>query len=235
MRWTRGSRNRPRRAGPARVRVEIGALRPEHAADAVRLHIAGQPDTFLTSLGVDVLTVVYGSLPTLPSGFGYVASDEHGRVLGFVSATTSVGRLFLEIGTRRLGQLLPPLLAQCARHPRLIAASVQTALYPLLVYNKNAQESGFWAQKPDAASQEAEQSAELLSIMVEPEARGQGIGTRLLETLMAECEVRRVDVLDVTVDANNEGAQRFYERHGFVAARSLMLHGRAMWLYRREV
>lgn len=215
--------------------MEIGALRPEHAADAARLHIAGQPDTFLTSLGVDVLTVVYRSLPTLPSGFGYVATDERGRVVGFVSATTSIGRLFLEIGTRRLRQLLPPLLAQCARHPRLIAATAQTLFYPFLVYNKSPQGSGFWDQEPDAVSLEPEESAELLSIMVEPEARGQGIGTRLLETLMAECEVRRVDVLDVTVDANNHGAQRFYERHGFVAARSVTLHGRAMWLYRREV
>ena len=33
-------------------------------------------------------------------------------------------------------------------------------------------------------------AAELLSIMVEPEARSQGIGARLLETLLGECAGR---------------------------------------------
>ena len=91
--------------------------------------------------------MIYRGLPELPSGFGCVALDDAGRVAGFVSATTSVGRLFVEIGTRRVGQLLPPLVMQCARHPRLIAASAQTVIYPLLVHEKSAQKSGF-SEKP---------------------------------------------------------------------------------------
>src|SRR4051794_17725984 len=46
-------------------------LSSRHAEDAARLHIAGQPGTFLTSLGPDVLTILYRALPESATGFGY--------------------------------------------------------------------------------------------------------------------------------------------------------------------
>jgi GNAT superfamily N-acetyltransferase len=199
--------------------IEIVPLAPDHAAGAARLHIAGQPGTFLSSLGPDVLTVLYTALPQSPVGFGFAATDGD-ALCGFVSATASVGRLFLELGTRRAAAFLPSLAARLARDPRLILRSVQTAAYPLLANDSHA----------GGAT-----SAELLSIMVEPGQRSQGTGARLLAALAEECRTRGVALLDVTVDAANSGARRFYARHGFAEARSFTLYGRAMCQYRMSL
>jgi len=198
--------------------MPIIPLAPDHAADAAALHIASQPGTFLTSLGPGVLTALYRALPATRAGFGFAAVEHDAPpapLTGFISAATGVGRLFVEIGTTRLGLLLPPLLAQLARHPGLLVRSAQTALYPLLVAGKTGP-----------------QAAELLSIMVAPDRRNQGIGAELLAALVDACRARGLPLLDVTVDATNPGAQRFYARHGFTHHRTFTLYGRPMHHYR---
>ncbi len=205
---------------PMQMPMQIVPLAPIHAAAAARLHIAGQPGTFLTALGPDVLTAIYRALPRTRVGFGFAAvsseMDDEGTLLGFISATTGVGKLFVEVGTTGLQTLLPPLLGQLVRHPSLLWRSVQTVAYPLLV---GRGESG-------------PPPAELLSIMVEPILRSQGIGAQLLSALVVACHARAIPVLDVTVDAGNEGAQRFYTCHGFVHHHDFTLYERRMAQYR---
>jgi GNAT superfamily N-acetyltransferase len=206
-------------------------LAPDHAPDAARLHIAGQPGTFLTSLGYDVLVVIYRALSQSQVGFGFtarmaeVAGGPLGApavqpaVAGYISATTSIGRLFVEIGAQRLPELLPPLLATYAHHPTLALRSLQTVLYPVLMHE----------------DEQAEPSAELLSIMVEPALRSHSIGALLIEALLQECRNRHIATVTVTVDTANAGARRFYTRHGFAQWRTLHLYGRAMQVYRRTL
>lgn len=206
--------------------MKVLPLAPEHARTAARLHIAGQPGTFLTSLGPDVLTVFYAALSQSPAGFGFAVIDdsavEDGETLGFVSATTSVGKLFLEMGTKHIVRFVPPLLKRYAQQPKLAIQSVQTVLYPFLVSEKDEENS---AQNP----------AELLSIMVEPDERSRGIGAQLLAALQAECRDRNIDLLDVTVDAKNAGARRFYERHNFAWHHNFDLYGREMCQYKLQL
>jgi ribosomal protein S18 acetylase RimI-like enzyme len=198
--------------------VQILPLAPSHATQAARLHIAGQPGTFLTALGPSVLGAIYRALPQTRAGFGFAAVEETAdagsgdELVGFISATSGVGKLFAEIGTTQLGTLLPPLLGQMVRHPALIWRSVQTVAYPLLV--------GGGPTSPPPA--------ELLSIMVEAHARNGGVGAQLLAALVAACQERAISLLDVTVDESNLGAQRFYTRHGFVPHHSFTLYGRHM-------
>lgn len=211
----RVDRERPSGHAPP-GRFVIADLTPAHAAQAARLHIAGQPGTFLTSLGPGVLTAIYAALPTTRAGFGFAALDEQGQALGFVAATVGVGKLFVEIGLTRMGSLAPPLLAQMARRPGLILHTGQTVLYPLLV-----------------RAEAGPTPAELLAIMVEPAWRSHGMGAALVERLVEACRARDIACLDVTVDAANEGAQRFYQRHGFMPHRTFTLYGRAMQHLRR--
>lgn len=210
--------------------IHFTKLTPAHAADATRLHIAGQPGTFLTSLGPAVLTVFYRTLPQSPVGFGFVARDglrpraqatgAAEGVIGFVAATTSTGRLFLELGTRQLLSFTPPLLRRFVQQPSLIGKAVQTVLYPLL-HRGDGRADG--------------KVAELLAIMVEPGCRSQGIGARLITQLIDECVARDLDALDVTVDAQNEGARRFYAKHGFGEHGRFTLYGRPMCTYRLPI
>ena len=222
--------------------MRIVDFSPSHAEEAARLHIDGQPGTFLSSLGPEVLTVLYRVLPQSSAGFGYAMmgspageapadeapADEApvGEAIvgeglaGFVSATTGVGSLFVDVLTRRLGQFLPALARCYARHPRLIWRSAQTLAYPLLVGH---------------GADGAHSTAELLSIMVKPSLRSHGIGALLVNALVAECTARRIDLLDVTVDAQNQGARRFYERHQFQMLRAFALYGRTMCIYQRTL
>lgn len=211
--------------------MQIIKLDSTHATAAAQLHIAGQPNTFLTNLGPAVLTTFYRALPQSPTGFGFAAlappntpdatrNTQHALpILGFISATTSTGQLFLQLGTRHLPAFLPPLLRRFAQRPTLLLNCIQTVLYPLRHGSSMDTNSGT--------------TAELLSIMVEPAWRSQGVGAHLLRALIAECQARRLAALEVTVAADNTGAQRFYARHGFVEERHFTLYGRPMYSYRR--
>lgn len=201
------------------TRTALVPLAPQHADEAARLHILGQPGTFLTALGPEVLAVVYRALPESTVGFGYAWTGPDGRLLGFAAVTTSTGRLFLEVGLRYFFQLLPLLVRRYLHRPSLLWHSLQTVFYPLLV------EGG---DEPEGSV------AELLSIMVEPAARGQGIGGELMAAVLAGCQTRNITALDVTVDKANQGAQRFYRREGFILRKEMQIFGRPMVVYRRE-
>lgn len=57
--------------------------------------------------------------------------------------------------------------------------------------------------------------AELGDIAVAAERRGRGIGTRLLEAVMAEMTASGIRELFLEVRVSNRSAQRLYARHGF--------------------
>jgi ribosomal protein S18 acetylase RimI-like enzyme len=57
----------------------------------------------------------------------------------------------------------------------------------------------------------------LVDLVVLPEFRGRGVGDELMAAVEAEGRARGVAALDLAVVAPNEGARRFYERHGFRA------------------
>ena len=58
-------------------------------------------------------------------------------------------------------------------------------------------------------------SGDLETLALLPSARGAGLGTRLLEAVYAELKARDVHSVSLHAIATNEGALRFYERHGF--------------------
>jgi GNAT superfamily N-acetyltransferase len=64
--------------------------------------------------------------------------------------------------------------------------------------------------------------ATLSSLYVYAEHRDAGIGTRLVNEFRSWARLRETDRMEVTAYANNAGALRFYQRHGF-AAQSVVL------------
>lgn len=71
---------------------------------------------------------------------------------------------------------------------------------------------------PDDTFPLGERYAELYSLSVSPELRGQGIGTRLLDFVDEELARRSIEDLKVAVMAGNIDAQRLYERRGLLPA-----------------
>jgi GNAT superfamily N-acetyltransferase len=56
----------------------------------------------------------------------------------------------------------------------------------------------------------------LLSMWVRPDARGGGVGDRLVRTVIAWTRDEGAHALDLGVAEGNDPARRLYERHGFV-------------------
>ena len=77
---------------------------------------------------------------------------------------------------------------------------------------------------PDAVWFTGSHYAELLSLSVAPDERGNGVGGALLDAVEAGLAARGLDQYVIGVDTVNAGAQRFYERRGFRDGFHLM-HG----------
>ena len=56
---------------------------------------------------------------------------------------------------------------------------------------------------------------ELKQLYTAPDATGMGLGAPLMDWAMAELAVRGADEVQLSVYAENDGAQRFYARYGF--------------------
>jgi ribosomal protein S18 acetylase RimI-like enzyme len=56
---------------------------------------------------------------------------------------------------------------------------------------------------------------ELQDVEVREAFRGRGIGTELIAAAEAECAMRRLGAVQVTVSVDNEGARALYERLGY--------------------
>jgi len=61
--------------------------------------------------------------------------------------------------------------------------------------------------------------AELVSISVDPPARGKGIASALLESTLRRLRRRKVVRVSLMVRLTNEVARRFYEKYGFTKVR----------------
>lgn len=59
--------------------------------------------------------------------------------------------------------------------------------------------------------------ADVQTIAVDAHSRGRGLGAQLLRVLLDEAAARGADDVLLEVRADNPGAQRLYERHGFDA------------------
>jgi ribosomal protein S18 acetylase RimI-like enzyme len=194
------ARKLPVTAGDAAVLIRRAT--PADALAIARLHREGLPDAFLPKLGDGFLSKLYRALADDPGAVTIVAESE-GRVVGFVSGVTSVRssykRFFLRHGISAGLSVAPRLL-----HPAKLRHAYETARY-----------AGELGELPDA---------ELLSIAVSPQCRTKGVGRDLASALIDGLAGLGVSDLKVVVAAANTGANRFYERLGFIPATTFDVH-----------
>jgi phosphinothricin acetyltransferase len=87
--------------------------------------------------------------------------------------------------------------------------------FPVLVAEAGGVVLGYATYGPFRPHQGYRNSAEL-SVYVAPDARGRGVGDRLLAALVREAEARGVHVLIGGIEAGNAPSIRLHARHGFV-------------------
>jgi glycosyltransferase involved in cell wall biosynthesis/ribosomal protein S18 acetylase RimI-like enzyme len=167
-----------------------------------RLHRDALPTAFLPTLGEAFVTQLYRGLVADPSTVTVVA-DRGGHMIGFAAATPSVAASYRRFLVHR-GVLAGLAAAPALIHPDVRARARETASYPRAT-----------GGLPDA---------EILAIAVEPEARAEGVGRSLTEVALRGLARRGVAECKVVVGADNDGANRFYERVGFRPVTAISLH-----------
>jgi ribosomal protein S18 acetylase RimI-like enzyme len=192
------------------------ALRVGTEADARRaadLHVGQIDEGFLASLGPRFLTRLYRRVALFEGSFLLMA-DVSGTPVGFLAGALDVGALY------RRFLLKDGPLATIASAPRLIRAWPR-ALETL---------------RHGSSDKAAPGTAELLSVAVDPAARGQGAGMLLVSGFIDEARRKGATAAQVVVGADNRTAVSLYSRSGFEQADKFELHpGTTSLLMRRSL
>ncbi|MFT4260342.1 GNAT family N-acetyltransferase [Microbacterium sp.] len=128
----------------------------------------------------------------------WIVESDDGRAIGYIVATDDTDgfyRWFRDEWWQALAEKYPRPAEIVTREDRMVEYGYGRA-------------PGI---EPHAAEYPAHLHIDLL-----PEAQGQGLGRRLIETLFAELSRRGVPGLHLGMDPANDGAAAFYERLGMV-------------------
>ena len=201
------------------------ALRISAARDAgsqvyrrvAEIHAGNIDQGFLSTLGVGVLTQLYRAIDESQGGALFVATDG-GRIAGFVSGGVGMSRIYRRMLAHWLA-LVPALL------PALLRPSVLRGLFELLRHAVRKQDGG--ADLP---------RAELLSLAVAPEYRGQGVAEALYQALCGRFAADGYGAFRIVVGEALAPAHRFYQKMGARAETKVEVHrGRESVIYVQSI
>jgi len=199
-------------------------LERAHGAAVARLHRQAIPQGFLSRLGDAFLANLYLGIAAAPDAVVWVAVDQDDRVLGFVSGTTDTRICYRQVLLRR-GWLLGLLAVPSLVHPANIRHIIETLRYP-------REQEADHAEKAETTHQEAE----LLSIAVNPEARGLGLGRKLVQILEQSLRERQYrGAYRVVTSAADPQSNAFYLGVGFRLQREFLHHDHAMNEYIKDL
>jgi ribosomal protein S18 acetylase RimI-like enzyme len=168
-----------------------------------RLHQNYMEKGFLSSLGTKFLGKLYEAMIKSKIAFCIVACDES-RIVGFVSGTKNTGHFYKEF-------------------IRKYYLSVLMLLLPKVINLKNLQkmfETLFYPVKQEYSLPDAE----LLSIVVDEDYRGKGIGKDLFKKFLEEINSLSINKFKVVVGEELSTACRFYESVGCVLHSEIEVH-----------
>lgn len=194
--------------------MAISTIREECAKDMARLHVEGIRTGFISSLGVDFVASLYRAIVQTESSFGFMA-EESGRILGFVALSADLNRLYKTV-IFKSAPTFSLLLARKMFSFRRLKNALETLFYPSRIEKLNLPR------------------AELLSIVVARDERRKGLATALMREGFAECSVRAIEQVKVLVGADNEAANRLYQKCSFELAEQISSHGVASNIYIAE-
>jgi ribosomal protein S18 acetylase RimI-like enzyme len=195
----------------------IRPMQPQDARDVVNIHLDSFENFFLSSLGSEFLRLFYTAILEDESGISIVCEME-GKVAGFVVGTDRPSGFYKRLISKNIFSFglaaLPTAIKNPGQFPRLVRSLQVPQQY----------------QKPD-------KQANLMSLAVSPAAQKKGIGRALIEEFANQCSRRRVDIINLTTDAqNNDQVNSFYQKFGFVLSHEFTtVEGRKMNEYQLPV
>lgn len=207
----------------------VQRARLQDAPAIAKLHSETITEGFLSKLGVGFLSSLYRYIIRREKVFVYL---ENGEVLGFVSFSEDAKGMI-----RRFAFRSPMTIIRIG----LIVLKRPYFLFPILETIKATFVSFFRNGRRPAASQTqsgvrgvraGEKSgylpeAELLSLAVNPDRQGDGIGTELMVNLENYLRGAKVFHYKVIVGKSLDSANNFYRKHGFQFEMEVRIHGKS--------
>ncbi len=194
----------------------IDKLKKQHAAQVADLHISGIPTGFISSLGRGFVTALYEAIYADENSFGFVALDDSGEVVGFVAFSSNLGSLYKHVALKNFFKF-GFILAKKMISLKVVKRVIDNIFYPAKMREMNL---------PDA---------ELLSIVIGESGRGKGLATELSRAGFKECRARGIDKVKVLVAAENEPANKLYQKVGFIFAQEIDSHGVKSNVYVKDI
>ena len=202
-------------------RVERARLADAEAI--ARLHRETITEGFLSKLGVGFLSSLYRYIIRREKVFVYREND---RVLGFVSFSEDVKGMIRRFAMRsptsivRIGFIL-------LKRPYLLFPMMETVRATLVSFFRNGKRMGEKAKGRKGEKAGFLPESELLSLAVNPEVQGAGIGSELLVNLENYLRGAKVYHYKVIVGQSLVSANAFYVKHGFEFSQEIKIHGRS--------
>lgn len=180
----------------------------------VSIHLETFTGFFLTFMGRGFLKLMYRSYAEYRDS-GILAAFEDGRPVGFLAYSGDLSGLYKYMIKKRLVPFAWYSLGAFFRKPAVFTRLLRAFL------------------KPGETKRE-EKYVELASIGVDPKKKSKGVGSQLIDGLKAQVDFHVYAYITLETDAeNNEGANRFYQKNGFVLHRAFETNeGRKMFEYR---
>ncbi|MDT0684517.1 GNAT family N-acetyltransferase [Roseicyclus sp. F158] len=171
------------------------------------LHVEGIKDGFLSSLGVDVLALIYRAIDEADECVLIVEMDED-CVIGFVAGGAGMRPIY-----KRMLARFPQLVKALA--PELLKPKKLRGLAEILTRRGSQDEGAADTNLPDA---------ELFSIVVASANRGQGVADRLYVEFARQLAKRGFDAFKIMVGEDLQTAHSFYRRMGAVPKLTATFH-----------
>jgi GNAT superfamily N-acetyltransferase len=183
--------------------------------NVARIHLEAFEGFFLSELGYSFLCVMYRTFLLNTACIFVVRESKYGQVTGFAVGALSSGQKDRWLALRFMPQFLWAALPAIFRRPRTIVTRLAARFF-----------------KTGASFDVPNHAALLRSIGVLTSERGGGAGDGLLAAFEHMAIRQGATHVYLTTDQdNNERAQKFYKRHGYIVAECFQQDGqRPMWL-----
>jgi len=196
---------------------EIVPLAPRHSLDLAVLHLSHLPTPFKGAPGKHLLSVYYKAVASGRGAAGYVAEDRD-QVLGYVCGVWEPAELRATLLKSQWSSLALWAPASVLIQPQLVLSFVQRL-----------------GSSSEESAREADEGYELRPIVVDPVARGTGLASRLVDRLISDARNRGFDRIHLFTEIDNQRAQAFYEKMGFMSMGQIQHDGGSVVRYERSL
>ena len=170
--------------------------------EITRIHLETFTGFFLTFMGKGFLEVMYRSYCRHPESDIIAAFDDENRVMGFLAYSHNMSGLYKYMIKTKLIPFMWFSFLAFLKKPKIFIKLVSAFLKP-------------------GESKREEEYVEVSSIGVSPAFKKMGVGSALLGYMKENIDFGRYKYINLETDAvNNEGANNFYKKNGFVLART---------------